>query len=410
MKLKILLTLLALLSCEIQLSTPVWQKAFYGDNASNAAKEVLIVENGESIIVLGIKINYKINKEQSSYALLKLDKYGNVLNELKAGKENKIMTSIEKNKDKLILIGCNGQGATNTKLWIQIVDLNFNIIKDKIFNNIPINSAISPKIKTDKDGNYIVSLSPNKYLNQDGYNLIKFDKDLNIIWEKEFMNEFNNSNSYNGLNIEDFTFDENNNIIMTGTGNPFYNTDEKFITDLFVIKTDSNGNKLWRKTIGNSNTRYYGHSITAFNNEYYIAGRIIEKNKNNPNNNKIDIIYSRLSTKGDIIFNKKFGGTKADFSTKILSKGDGTFYIIGVTNSNTDEYSKNNGKSDNLILKVNANGNRDNIQIFGDKNSDSIYDIEFNSKLNTYVLVGHSMQTLNQELYGEWKIYSMSLN
>ncbi len=377
-------------------SSTNWETRLYGYEY-NSPKEVLLLDNEQSIVVLGKHFS---KKREGTYGLLKMDIYGNILKEHHAGSKYKTITSMEVFRDRLLLIGHNGSNSWDKKLWIQITDLNFNPIKDMVFDSIKVTDFPSPKIKVDSQGNYIVMLNGDS-------NLIKFDKDFKVVWEKKFENEFCTSNSSSCIRLEDFIFDEAGNIIITGNGQPFYDTNAKYLYDLFVIKTDPNGNQFWRKTISSPNLKYYGHSITSYHGEYYIAGRQIANNTNFPNK-EIDITFAKFSNNGELLFNKPIGGSEAEICSKILSNQDGTFYIIGRTQSNDKEYSKNNGKSDNLILKVDFKGDILETLIFGTTENDNLYDI-VKTKGNTHVIIGDSNFGLDRLIYKEWKIYSKKL-
>lgn len=98
--------------------------------------------------------------------------------------------------------------------------------------------------------------------------------------------------------------------------------------DAYLIKTDSLGNTLWTKTYGSIGVDW-GNSIKQTTD----GGFIIAGSASFDTTNLIDVYLIRTDVNGDTLWTKTFGGKGYDFGQAIQLTKDGGFVIAGYTNS-----------------------------------------------------------------------------
>jgi hypothetical protein len=69
-----------------------------------------------------------------------------------------------------------------------------------------------------------------------------------------------------------------------------------------------------------------------------------------------DIWILKLSTTGDITWQKRFGGSYREEATSIQQTSDGGYIVAGDTDSIDGDVKGNHGLSDMWIIKLNASG------------------------------------------------------
>ncbi len=118
--------------------------------------------------------------------------------------------------------------------------------------------------------------------------------------------------------------------------------------DVYVIRTDTNGDTLWTMTCGGANVDH-GFSICRTAGGYAIAG------ETDPSGSGYNDYYLiKINENGDTLWTKTWGGPQWDFCTCMRPTMDGGFILGGNTTSyGTGIYLiKTNGSGDTLWTKV----------------------------------------------------------
>jgi len=130
--------------------------------------------------------------------------------------------------------------------------------------------------------------------------------------------------------------------------------------DIWLIKTDSNGNKMWSKTFGGTH-RDYGHSIAQTSDRgYIITGTTFSYGAG-----RWDVWLIKTDSNGNEIWNKTFGGADSDSAFSVAQTSDEGYIITGVTGLYTTE------RSDVWLIKTDSNGNKMWSKTFGGTDDDS---------------------------------------
>jgi TolB-like protein len=112
---------------------------------------------------------------------------------------------------------------------------------------------------------------------------------------------------------------------------------------VYLIKTDAGGNVIWTRATGRSfDDAGYAVEQTA-DEGYVIAGSTFR--------DSYDALLMKTDSKGDTVWTKAFGGAAVDFGSSIQKTIDGGYIVAGYTES----FGAGNG--DVLFLKTDAGGN-----------------------------------------------------
>lgn len=203
--------------------------------------------------------------------------------------------------------------------------------------------------------------------NSGGYDIyiLKYDSLGNLLWAKSFGNE-GNELSYS------CSTDAIGNLIVTGifssdsiTVNSATITNNG-ITDILVLKYDSNGNMLWFKGEGSSGNDQGFAASTDPTGNIYITGWYdspsISFGTNTLNNlGGGDLFIVKYNEAGNIIWSKSEGGTGNEVVSCSNYDNFGNLYIMGYFSSNTITFGlntlTNSGGNKIFIVKYNPYGN-----------------------------------------------------
>ena len=115
-------------------------------------------------------------------------------------------------------------------------------------------------------------------------------------------------------------------------------------SQVWVVKTDDNGNVAWNKTYGGLMEDAGRAVVLSEDNHYVVAGYT-----NSMGNGDYDFLLLKIDASGDLSWNKTYGGTQSDKAYAIAKTADGCVAV-------GDTRSKGEGDSDAWIIKVDLNG------------------------------------------------------
>jgi hypothetical protein len=116
--------------------------------------------------------------------------------------------------------------------------------------------------------------------------------------------------------------------------------------DIFLIKTDANGNVIWAKTYGGTYIEWASSVQQTSDGGYIVAGTTWSFGAGYN-----DIFLIKTDASGNIQWAKTYGGTNDDYASSFQQTSDGGYIVAGRT------YSFGAGGSDIFLIKTDANGN-----------------------------------------------------
>ncbi len=116
--------------------------------------------------------------------------------------------------------------------------------------------------------------------------------------------------------------------------------------DIFLIKTDANGNVQWAKTYGGTSGDFAFSVQQTSDGGYIVAGWTYSFGAGGG-----DIFLIKTDANGNIIWAKTYGGTYEDYAFSVQQTSDGGYIVAGGT------YSFGAGWDDIFLIKTDANGN-----------------------------------------------------
>ena len=116
--------------------------------------------------------------------------------------------------------------------------------------------------------------------------------------------------------------------------------------DAWLIKTDAFGDTLWTKTYGGSTDSDYGYSVQQTKDGgYIIAGSTYSYGAG-----LSDGFLVKTDAQGNMLWKNTFGGSGQDYFYSVQQTEDGGYIMVGSTESYGD------GSSDVYLVKTDPNG------------------------------------------------------
>jgi len=270
-------------------------------------------------------------------------------------------------------------GAGYDDAWLIKTDANGNKIWDRTFGGSSSDEAYA--VQQTSDGGYILA----------GYTisfgagwvdawLIKTDTNGNKVWETTF----GGSSTDFALAVQQTSDDG---YILAGITDSFGAGYE----DAWLIKTDADGNKIWDKTFGGIHSDYAYAVQQTSDGGYILAGYTQSFGAG-----KEDAWLIKTDANGNKVWDKTFGGGNPDLAEAVQQTSDSGYILAGVTCSFGDK------QGDAWLIKTDANGNKVWDKTFGGSNPDYAYAVQQTSD-GGYILAGYT-QSFGAGQYDAWLI------
>ena len=257
--------------------------------------------------------------------LIKTDERGNeIWNTTFGGKWTDVANSMERTTDGgYIIVGYAypETGDIDESTWVIKIDNNGNKQWDYLFREEGYFEDGS--IQQTSDEGYII-VCTGEEVDGDGSDayLIKIDKDGNEQWDRSFGIKVYSQCGRFVRQTHDMGY-----VILSNKKHfipgPNYYGEER--VDLWLIKTDKDGNELWNKTYGGEKWDA-GTMFLQTNDGGYI---LLGKTKSYSSGEDSDIWLIKTDSEGNRVWEKTFGGNESEAGQSILATQDGGYILTG---------------------------------------------------------------------------------
>jgi hypothetical protein len=198
--------------------------------------------------------------------------------------------------------------------------------------------------------------------------LIKTDANGNVQWAKTY-GGWNNDLAFSVQQTSDGGYIVAGETWSFGAG----------LYDIFLIKTDANGNVQWAKTYGGiSSEGAYSVQQTS-DGGYIVAGFTASFGAG-----LSDVFLVKTDASGNLQWAKTYGGTSRDEAYSVQQTSDGGYIVAGWT------LSFGAGNFDFFLIKTDANGNVQWAKTYGGSGNDSARSVQQTSD-GGYILAGYTL-------------------
>jgi len=421
---RLYITLVAFISCANSFAQPVIkvQKDLGGHNLDFFTCMALTKDGGR--IAGGYsRSNISGQKTDSSrggfdYWIVKLDSANKIeFDKTIGGNKDDILTALQQTSDGGYILGgysnsnISGEKTQNKKggldYWIVKLDGRGNIQFDKTIGGNGNDDLTA--IQQTSDGGYILggysfsSKSGNKSENGRGfadYWVVKLDGNGNFQWDKtvggddeDFFTSLQQTTD-GGYILGGYSFSN-----KSGEKSENNRGSAQF-SDFWIVKLDSIGNIQFDKTIGGNSTDNLDALQQTSDGGYILGGHSFSDSSGDKTENsrgsagEADYWIVKLNSRGNIIFDKTYGGSDLDILTSIQQTSDGGYILGGRSFSNASfEKSENTrgiNDDDYWIVKVDFKGKKQFDKTIGGTDFDECYSIKETGK-NRYLAGGWSL-------------------
>jgi len=148
------------------------------------------------------------------------------------------------------------------------------------------------------------------------------------------------------------------------------------LIDVYIIKIDAQGDSVWSKAYGGSDTDL-GYSIAQTSDSgYIVVGRTISFGAGS-----WDVYLIKTDKNGDTLWTKTYGGNDKDWGHSVIETADSGYIVVGKTRS------FGAGNYDVYLIKTNANGDTLWTKTYGGSYFDEGYDVQ-RVQNNGYIIIG----------------------
>ena len=227
------------------------------------------------------------------------------------------------------------------------------------------------------DGGYIITGTTKSFGNgQYDVYLIKTDGNGDSLWTKTF----GGTDDDRGYSVQQTT---DGGYIITGHTESFGNGS----SDVYLIKTDGSGTEQWSQTFGGT-ADDYGYSVQQSTDGGYIITGHTESFGND------DVYLIKTDGSGIEQWSQTFGGTSGDYGYSVQQSTDGGYIITGTTKS------FGNGQYDVYLIKTDGSGTEQWNKTFGGTADDYGYSVQQTTD-GGYIITGYtySIVSANDDVY-----------
>ncbi len=312
----------------------LWEKTFGGSGSDRGHSVQQTIEGG--YIIAGSTASFGAGFDD--VWLIKTDNKGDTLWTRTYGGFNLDWAQhIEQTSDSgYVVTGVTcSMGEPNGEVWLLKANKYGDTLWTRTFRGEG-RGAIGKCVQQTADGGYIITGSINIY--SDGSTpdlwLIKIDSEGETLWTKAYGGkDWDYGNDI--IEISDSGF------VIVGSTSSFGSGER----DVWLIRTDHNGDSLWTRTFGGTDGDY-GNSVCYASD----GGYIITGSTKSYGSVGYDVWLIKTDTAGNMLWTRTYGGRSDDGGESVKPTADEGYIISGTTQGLTSHY------SDIWMIKTDADG------------------------------------------------------
>ncbi|MBM3200628.1 hypothetical protein FJZ53_06840 [Candidatus Woesearchaeota archaeon] len=280
-----------------------------------------------------------------------------------------------------------GARSTVRGAYLAKTDANGNLVWEKSFEGEVLES-----VQEAPDGGYVV-LGTLEGL----ANLIKTDTNGNVLWNRTLSKNLNDA-LYSLRSVSEGGY------ILVGTTSGHGATlcedypqaigfnskiPNSASADVYIVKTDANGNILWEKAIGGARFDVGNYVQETSDGGYIITGITTSFSERGVE----DVYLLKIDRQGNRLWEKAIGGNKSEIGYSVQQTSDGGYIIAGLTVFTIIAEDRGEGgyarQSDVYLIKTDNNGNILWEKTFGGNTQDRGFSVEQTSD-SGYIATGET--------------------
>ena len=257
-------------------------------------------------------------------------------------------------------------GMGESDMWLVKTDAKGQVEWDQTFGGT--NSEAAQTVIATSDGGYALAGFSDSYGVGDlDMWLVKTDANGQAEWNQTFGGTAEDIALF-GIATSDGGYALAGRTYSYGTGD----------SDMWLVKTDANGQAEWNQTFGGVKKDEAYSVITTSDGGYALSGFT-----GSYGTGSWDMWLIKTNASGHIEWNQTFGGSSRDVALSVITNSDGGYVLAGGT------YSFGAGDSDMWLMKTDANGQAEWNQTFGGTAFDAAYSVIATSD-GGYALTGRT--------------------
>jgi hypothetical protein len=236
----------------------------------------------------------------------------------------------------------SGDGLLDKKNWTRVKGVATDYVKLKDINSkdiIEIKLGISIKpyihvVKETSDG-FLCGNKITPEASQDSQHvktnpiIRKFDKNGKLLWEKEY--EYG---TYSGR-VNNLLVYPDNSFLFSVQTYPYYVDNNLVSEKCYILRCDKDGEELWKRDFENFHDELLNNLFLSKNNEIIAAGNYDKQSEDNAGS---DIVIMKLDASGNLLREKRFGGSDFDYIKYAKYDKELGIVISGATQSNDGDF------------------------------------------------------------------------
>ncbi|KIC90831.1 hypothetical protein HY58_07215 [Flavihumibacter sp. ZG627] len=127
--------------------------------------------------------------------------------------------------------------------------------------------------------------------------------------------------------------------------------------DIWVLKINASGVIEWEISLGDQQYQFAAGVVETPDGGFVVGGSTYSSSNCLLGDNSSNIILVKLSSKGEWLWEKEYGGAGNEYLSELDLSAEGGFLLTGHSTSSDGDLTKNNGAEDFWIVKTDANGN-----------------------------------------------------